>query len=209
MIFAKWRAAAERPATARRSGAESRAGTWIGLAALAACAWGYRYFSGSVSLAENADAGSTGSVSAKELPAERDSQGQFTAPSDYCGFEGRVMDVAALVPLPGAVIYMDAYKATADASGRYSILVRAISGDCEPFPSASHPDYQKNYWTRLFENADAEDRFALRGKTVEHERIKGKAGKVLTVDFSLFPKKIPASLLSKIAANADNAADSQ
>ncbi len=199
LIFAKWKAAAERPRPAAQSASsEGGSGKWVGLVILAACAWGYSRFSG-----KSADAGlkSAGAVTAKESTTH--SSGTFTPPSDHCGYEGRVLDLALQTPIPGAKVYLGAYVGSANASGRYRIIVRSMRGECNPFPSVRHPDYQKNYWTRHFPDISPEERLAMREKVFTPERIKGEAGKATVVNFSLFPNTIPESLLNQIAKNAE------
>jgi len=199
LIFAKWKAAAERPRAVPKASSGGGLGKWIGLIVLAVCAWGFTQFSG-----EPADASEkvSGAVTAKE--AQTGTVGTFKPPSDHCGYEGRVMDVARQTPIPGAKVYLDAYVATSDASGRYRMIVRAMRGGCEPFPSVRHSNYQKNYWTRHFEDIEPEERLAMQLESVPPARVKGSPGKSTTLNFSLFPIELPVSLLNAIAANAED-----
>jgi len=112
------------------------------------------------------------------------------------------MDLALQTPIPGAKVYLDTYTANSNATGRYRIIVRSMRGKCQPFPSVRHSNYQKNYWTQHFPDIEAEERLAMRSQTFQPERIKGIAGKSIILNFSLFPKEVPESLLTAIAENA-------
>jgi hypothetical protein len=202
LVFAKWKAPA--PASTAIGSAPIKetaggAGKWIGLVVLVVAALAYRHFSGAP-VSEDAHAGS---ITAKEAAVASGGIDGFKPPSDHCGYGGRVMDAAAGIAIPGAKVYLDAYTATTGPTGHYRIIVRAMRGGCNAFPSVRHPAYQKNYWTRHFSGLDAGGRLALKNDDTPAARVAGEAGEVTVLNFSMFPNTIPASLIAEISRLSD------
>ena len=201
VVFAKLKAAAGKAiGSAPLKETAGGAGKWIGLAVLVACAWAFRHLSSDA----KKERAPVGAVAEKEILTGGGGVEGFTPPSVHCGYAGRVVDAALGAPIPGAKVYLDAYVATADPSGRYRIIVRSMRGGCEPFPSARHPNFQNNYLTRSVHALGPEERLSLRSANEPVERIPGKPGEVTELNFSLFPNKIPDSLLVEIAKNAED-----